>query len=131
MENRRILVDTSVLIDFLRKEKREKSLFWRLKKKKYQMIISSITVFELYAGAKTEKQANSLAQLFKMLEIETFTSKTAKIASSIYRELKQANLLIEFRDIFIAATAQQLEIPVVTLNEKHFKRISSIKMLKL
>ena len=42
--------------------------------------------------------------------------------------LKKENSIIEFRDIFIAATARCLKIPVKTFNKGHFRRITGIKI---
>ena len=44
----------------------------------------------------------------------------------IYHQLRQVNKMIEFRDIFIAATALVYNLPVKTLNKKHFARISGL-----
>jgi tRNA(fMet)-specific endonuclease VapC len=37
--------------------------------------------------------------------------------------------MIEFRDIFIAATCIVNELPLITLNKKHFKRIEELKLI--
>lgn len=37
--------------------------------------------------------------------------------------------MIEFRDIFIAATCIVNGLPIVTLNKKHFKRIAGLKII--
>jgi len=62
MENRRILVDTTILIDFLRKKKKEKSLLWKLREEYNYIAISSISVFELFVGATDEQKENVSAQ---------------------------------------------------------------------
>jgi len=36
--------------------------------------------------------------------------------------------MIEFRDIFIAATCLVYQMPVKTLNQKHFKRIVNLEI---
>lgn len=38
--------------------------------------------------------------------------------------------MIEFRDIFIAATCIVNELPIATLNKKHFKHIEGLKIAK-
>jgi hypothetical protein len=43
MENRRVLTDTSVIIEFLRKEKKEKSWLWKIKETS-DCFMSSITI---------------------------------------------------------------------------------------
>ncbi len=37
--------------------------------------------------------------------------------------------MIEFRDIFIAATCLVYELPILTFNKRHFKRIKGLEIL--
>ncbi len=69
MEDSRILIDSTILIDFLRKEKKEKSVLWGLKEEYAQLAISSISVFELYAGATNEQKINDVKTLLKWFNI--------------------------------------------------------------
>ncbi len=128
MGNREVLVDTTVMIDFLRKRKKERSNLWKLKEQEINCLASTITVFELYAGAITKKHLEDLKRLFKWIEIVSFTREIAQRAAQIYRDLKSKNQMIEFRDIFIGATALELKVPLVTLNKQHFKRIKGLEL---
>ena len=58
-----------------------------------------------------------------------FDQAVAKKAALIYQQLRKANQLIEFRDIFIAATALINQLPVLTKNAKHFQRIQHLKTI--
>ena len=126
MDNREILVDTSVIIDFLRKKNKRNSLLWEIKEEDFNCIISSITVFELYAGAVTPRHIKDLEKLLRWLEIVSLTREIAEQSAEIYKRLRRKNQLIEFRDIFIGATSMVLNIPLITFNEEHFKRIEGI-----
>ena len=53
MENKRILVDTSVLIDFFRKKNKKKSLLYKIQKT-HKIYASTISEFEFLAGIKDE-----------------------------------------------------------------------------
>ncbi len=122
MGNRRVLIDTSILIEYLRSQNRKVSTFVKLFKEK-ELCISTISIFELYNGATTESKKQDIETLCGEIEIIDFDSNIAKTASIIYRDLRSKNKLIEFRDILISATALQNELPVATLNIKHFERI--------
>ncbi len=50
-----VLIDTSVVIDFLRKKDKRKTLLWRIRAEN-QCHLSVITLFELYAGANTPEK---------------------------------------------------------------------------
>ena len=52
----------------------------------------------------------------------------AEKASEIFHALKQQNKLIEFRDIFIAAAAIVYQMPLKTLNIKHFQRVEGLTL---
>ena len=128
MGNRDILIDTNIIIDFLRKQNKQQTYLWKLKEADYNCIISTITVFELYAGAITLKHKDDLKKLLKWLEIQPLTTEIAQLSAEIYKDLKTQNELIEFRDIFIGATAIKINIPLMTLNNKYFIRIKGIKI---
>ncbi len=126
MDNRDILVDTSIFIEFLRKKNKQNSRLWKVKEKGFNCVISTVTVFELYAGALTPRHINDLKKLLKWVEIAPFTREVAEESAEIYKELRKKNQLIEFRDIFIGATSIVLNIPIITFNEEHFRRIKGI-----
>ena len=123
-----VLVDTSIIIDYLRKTDKEKTLFWDIINT-HECYISSVTVFELYSGAKEPKHLDALEVVLSYLNILSFDEKQAKIASSVFQKLKAKNKLIEFRDIFIAASAISTQMPLATLNKKHFKRIDDLALV--
>ncbi len=128
MEDRRILVDTSVVIDHFRKKNKSKSLLYELSKVN-TLFLSAISKFEFLVGTKTSQ----IPQTVKIIEgfyILSFNSNAANIASNIAKKLKAQNRIIEFRDIFIAATAIANDIPLSTLNVKHFERIDGLELIR-
>ena len=130
MVNPRILTDTSVIIDFLRKKNKRTSVLWRIRENNV-CFMSSVTLFELQCGAKTEKHSEDIGKLRKWIRTIAFDNEIAEISSIIYQRLKWEHKLIEFRDIFIAATAIAENLCVATLNTKHFERIKDIDLLKI
>ncbi|MCP4700899.1 MAG: type II toxin-antitoxin system VapC family toxin [Gammaproteobacteria bacterium] len=130
MEHRTALIDTSIIIDFLRKKHKDKAVLWRLREQ-YACAMSAVTLFELLSGAKTEKHVTDIAKLAKWIDILPFDNATAKFAAEFFRILKAENKLIEFRDIFIAATAKQHQLGLATLNTDHFERMTELRLLEL
>jgi len=129
LENRRVLVDTSVIIDYLRKTNKEKTLFWELVNK-YNCYVSAVTVYEIYTGAKDEAKRVEADTVISFLNVIPFDTPQAKNASIIFQKLKKKNKLIEFRDIFIASCAIVQNIQLATFNTNHFERIKELKILK-
>jgi len=87
MENRRVLIDTSIVIEYLRSSERQKSNFIKLYKDN-ELIISVISVFELFNGATTEKKKQDIENICNEIETLDFDIETAKMASEIYRQLR-------------------------------------------
>lgn len=85
--------------------------------------VSTVTLFELYAGATDEQKWEDVKKLTDGLPIISFSKEISEQAAKIYHELRRKNKILEFRDIFIAATAMSKEMPVKTMNKKHFERI--------
>ncbi|GJQ61046.1 MAG: ribonuclease VapC [Melioribacteraceae bacterium] len=130
MGNSKILVDTSVIIEFLRKQKKNESLLWKLKEDHSLIYISSITVFELFAGATDEQKRQDIFSLLNWLEPLPFTEELGELAGGLYIQLKKINKKIEFRDLFIGATSIFYNLELFTLNKKHFQNIPDIHLSK-
>nr|VFJ53758.1 MAG: hypothetical protein BECKFW1821A_GA0114235_10449 [Candidatus Kentron sp. FW]VFJ58524.1 MAG: hypothetical protein BECKFW1821B_GA0114236_10428 [Candidatus Kentron sp. FW] len=125
-----VLTDTSVIIDFLRKKDKRNSALWGIRES-HVCFMSSVTLFELQCGAVTERHFEDIGKLAKWIGTIPFDDEIAGISSIIYQRLKREHALIEFRDIFIAATAIAENLCVATLNTKHFKRIREIDLLEI
>jgi len=130
MAHRRVLVDTSIIIDFLRKQNKKKSYLWRIKENN-TCFMSSVTLFELLAGAKTERHFDDIKRITKWIESICFDDDIAKIASEILKELRAKNDIIDFRDIFIGATAKCYNLHIATLNTGHFQRVSDLSVIDI
>ena len=91
MENRDILIDTSVIIEFLRKQNKQDTYLWRIKETPFNCLVSTITVFELYAGAVTDRHREDLKKLLNWMDVIPLTTKIAQQSADIYRELKLQN----------------------------------------
>jgi tRNA(fMet)-specific endonuclease VapC len=93
---------------------------------------SLITRYEILRGLKA-KQATKQIQSFDIFcennIIIPITDKIIDKASDIYGELKRTGQIIGDADILIASTALILNIPVITNNENHFKRIPNLQII--
>ena len=127
MEDSRILIDTSVVIDHFRKKQKEKSLLYDLSKENI-LFLSAVSKFEFLVGTKPS-QISQTEKIINGFSILSFNSNVADVASRIAKKLKSENRIIEFRDIFIAATAIANNMPLSTLNVKHFERIDDLELV--
>lgn len=130
MDNRIILLDTSILIDLFRKKNKQKTVFYNLSKNYSKFAVSTITRFEIFVG-QIDIQTPFWDNFYKKISIYDFDDLTAYTASSIVKQLKSDNKIIEISDILIAATAISRGIQLATLNLKHFERIKNLQIVNI
>lgn len=128
MENRLILLDTSILIDMFRRKVRENSYFYRLANNYQNFAVSTITRFEILVG-NSEIQNSYWSSFYKNIEIIDFNDNCAMAASNIVKQLKSKNQMIEIADFLIGGTAIAYNLPLATLNKNHFSRIEKLEIL--
>lgn len=130
------LLDTSVIIDFLR-EKEEVGGFI-LAHKEDTFLTSAICEAEIYAGVYQEKKENfilrrkQVKKLFSCFyEVLPFDSSQAETAGRIKSELAGKGSLIDDLDILIAAAAICSQSTLVTKNPSHFQRIKGLPIFEM
>jgi len=123
-----ILLDSSILIELFRKKNKEKTLFYHLSKTENNFYISSITNYEIGIGNRKSHIAywENLSENFRVL---SFDKSCSEKANTIYLNLLKDNKMIDLADIFIGATALTHDIPLATLNTKHFERIKGLEII--
>jgi len=124
-----MVIDTCILIDFLRAKDKTKTELFKVSEIG-NLCISAVTLYELYMGATSDSKMNDVKLLTEDLIVLPFDDEVSKKAAEIYHHLKSIHHLIEFRDIFIAATCIVNELPIKTLNVKHFCNIKDLKIFK-
>jgi len=125
-----ILVDTSLFIDYYRKQKKELTALVKLSEK-YNLAISVITKFELLVGVLTKEQYPFWYNILNNLIVFPITDKEAERSAEIVKYLRKNNKIIGLQDILIAATAIENNLGIATLNHKDFVRIPDLKLLSI
>lgn len=124
---RKFLLDTSIIIDFLRRKDKEETYLFKLSEE--DLYISIITHTELYAGKSVwEKKTarKELEELFSGIDILPLN----KEISSLSGRLKAFHQNLSLLDCIIAATAIYFKLDLVTLNTKDFGVLEDIKIFK-
>ncbi len=125
-----ILLDSSILIELFRKKNKEKTLFYHLSQTEDNFCISSITNYEIGIGNRQSHTAY-WGNLSDNLKILSFDKSCSEKAIAIYLDLLKDNKMIDLADILIGATALTHDIPIATLNTKHFERIKKLKIIRM
>jgi predicted nucleic acid-binding protein len=116
------LLDTDVLIDFLRGNAQATRIVLDLEKS----YVSAISVAELYAGVRSAKEAGVLDALIQDLTVLDVTSAVAQAAGEIKAQFFPSHG-VGLPDALIAATAQANRLSLFTLNVKHFPMLPGLK----
>ena len=123
-----ILIDSSVLIDYFRKTKKERSFFAELCTEYEILNVSVITQFEIYVGSTTD-QKFFWDEVFSHFVVLPLNSLAIQKAVETHLHLKKLRKVMDFPDLLIAATALQQELPLATLNVRHFRVISELEII--
>jgi predicted nucleic acid-binding protein len=88
MGHRKVLIDTSVIIDYIRKKQKEKSDLYKLFDKHYILYMSAVSYFELYAGLnETNRKLTEI--ILDHIHSINFDADVAQNAALIYNNLKE------------------------------------------
>ncbi len=124
------LLDTSIIIDYLRDNKEAVNLLDNLDGTFYS---SSVCLAEIYEGVNRVRDSQELESqvenFFHSLSgILPFDTKEAKSFGAIRAYLKESGEVIEDLDIQIGATCLVNDLVLITKNKKHFSRIKHLPL---
>lgn len=122
-----VIADTDVVIDFFSGTEPVASAIADLIQGDL-LALTSVTVFELYAGITGKKRLKQIDDLVSAIAVFSLEKEDSKTAGQIYNDLKQSGNLIGNQDILIAGICITHNLPLVTRNTKHFSRISRLKL---
>jgi len=128
-----IVVDTNIIIDFVKKGDDTLEEYLKLQKiSRIKLYLSVITVFEYFSGIDINKKDlyQESEKLFERFYIQELNETIAKIAASLNFQ-KKLYRYIDTSDILIAATCLYLDAFLLTKNQKHFKLIPNLKFVSL
>ena len=126
------VLDTDILISFLRNKKRAVQFIRDLTKKKSTLKTTIITVAELYSGVY---RSSNVAREIRILEafLETFEilgidMKSAIVYGQISADLHKRGTHVGVMDELIAGIVIDNKETLVTGNVKHFENIPHVKL---
>jgi predicted nucleic acid-binding protein len=124
-EKMNYLLDTCILIDYLRGDPNVYELF--VKDEKIKLSMSTITMMELMLGALNKREVNYIQKAFKKINIIYINEKISKLAEYlIIQYSKSHNLQID--DALIAATSIEMNAELITYNISDFRYIPNVQL---
>ncbi len=121
---REICLDTDACIAIVKNLSPRKKILEIIENR--AIILTSVTVFELLLR---QTNIEEMEEFIKKMRIISFDKGAAEKASSIQRRLLRAGIVVDIRDLFIAATAISNNCELLTLNKKDFENIEGLKLL--
>ena len=118
-----VLLDTDVLVDFLRGHNKAVTF---INTHSDRIILSSIVVAELYAGAKGDKEQVALDNLISIFRVVPVSIDIAKIGGLYKRDYGKSHG-VGLADAIIAATAEVENAELKTLNIKHYPMLKGLR----
>lgn len=121
--NQCILVDTDVMVDYLRGHDKAVAL---VKKLADRIALPAVVVAELYAGVKGDDEQAVLDDLISLFPVISVTPEIARLGGLLKRDFAKSHGL-GLADAIIAATSQLEDAELFTLNIKHYPMIAKLK----
>ena len=116
------LIDTDVIIDYLRSEPHAVEFLENINQ---EMLISAITIAELYSGIRNQKEKMKIEEFIKAFVFIPINKEIAEKGGLIRNEFGKS-FNIGLADSLIAATSIITKSKIVTLNLKHFQMFDNI-----
>lgn len=119
MTPERVVLDTNVVIDLLKKVPPVVERFLALMEAQTQFLVCPIVVAEVYAGA-FQREHKDIEALFDLCQRIDMDHETARLAGLYAKEYAKAFQGIALEDYVLAATARARRCPLWTHNRKHY-----------
>ena len=126
------LLDTNVCVALINgKSQRVEANVLREIKGGSELIVSSVTVFELWYGVeksqrKTENAQRLVSFLAQYVSVISFDDEDARFGGRIRVELESTGRTISHYDLLIAGQALRHKMTLVTANVREFNRVNSL-----
>lgn len=117
-----LLIDTDVMIDYLSDRPEAVSYLENLTE---PLLISAVTIAELYAGVRDGQERTALDSFIQAFEIVAVEEEIA-VRGGLYRRDYSKSYNTGLADALIAATAEVRNAKLVTLNKKHFPMLADV-----
>lgn len=125
----RVVVDTDVLVDFIRGKNQAVAKIRELVEAGTTLATTAVNVFELAYGAYRIGRIRDVEGLVEALLVLSLSSREALKAGEEAAYLASIGRMIDIRDLFVGIIARENGYAVLTGNVEHFARIRGLKIL--
>ena len=119
MTPERLVLDTNIVIDLLKKVPTVVDRFLALMEAQAQFLICPLVMAEVYAGA-FKREYKDIEALFDLCQRIDMDIETGRLAGLYANQFSKAFQGISLEDYVLAATARTQRCPLWTHNRKHY-----------
>ena len=119
------MLDTGILVQFLRGNPKAAALLASLLPNTV-LTISAVTVTEIMVGSRDERHLEAAPSVLKLVQVRSIDQDVAEKAAMLIKQYPQVfgtQIARGVADAYIAATAWSNNIPLYTLNTRHFASV--------
>ena len=120
-----LLIDSDILIDFIRGYEPSYSFF---KENNGSMFISTLSKFEIIAGAKNQRKIILLEEFLSNFSILMLNNEIVDSGYEIFKSIFLKNNM-SYMDALIASTALYFKMPLVSRNKKHYNNVEKLQLI--
>lgn len=128
MRDKAVLVETTILVDYLRGSD-EAAEYLDKARAEGDLFCSVVTQAELIVGSRTRGEIREIAQLLARFHNEPIASGDSTRAVTWLRKFHHSRG-VGFHDCLLGAAALRRKTPFATLNEKHFRALPGVKVVR-
>ncbi|WP_049945448.1 PIN domain-containing protein [Butyrivibrio sp. AC2005] len=116
----KVLVDTNIMIDYMKRPTEKMIEVFQNE----DIVISGVVISELFHGALSEKELDSLEEDLSVYESLNITESDWNEFGRFLYTLRKSGLTVPYPDAIISYVAIKNDVPVWT-KDKHFKLIQA------
>jgi hypothetical protein len=120
----RLLIDSDLAIEYLRD--RQEAIDY-LEGLEGPLLLSTLTVAELYAGVRGEREQHGLEEFLLAFEVLPVTQEVGRVGG-LFRRNYGPTHGTGLVDALIAATAQLYQATLVTFNGRHYPMLNKVQV---
>lgn len=128
MEATQICIDTGPLISFLKGREPGAEAVDRVIRQ-LDCFVTAVTTYELLFGVARARRQIGEENLLGVMQILPVDEMAARRAAQLHDQLIRRNEDIGIKDVLIASICLEHDLPLFTLNERHFRRVLGLKVL--
>lgn len=127
MSGSEYLIETTVLVDVFRGK--VEAISWVDSVPLQGRWVSVITVFELLAGCRNRREQRAVGEEMRNYHLLLLTEESSRTALSWFERFFLSHG-VGFLDSLIGATAFHRNLPIATLNTKHFEPLPGVQITR-